>query len=259
MRAPRLQTVVVIRRRDSRTADHDRLRLLAAELADSSPDAVRLGQRCGHCGHDGHGPLTVSGTTVAVRVSLARSGEVVVLAATTGPVLGIDAEWVGRVAAAPLDAWSATERRFLGRTGGTTTPAPRAAGASGAGQMKVVRSDAETTATANRWGGAAAALWTAKEAVLKADGRGLRVDVRQVSVRYRGPTGRVRWAGRPRWARSLRIRRVELDVRERDEGALDGGPRDDGALDGGPLDDGALVIAIATAGRSDVLLRDERA
>jgi phosphopantetheinyl transferase len=199
MRQPCLQTVVVVRRRDERTADHERLRLLAAEVAGVPSAAVRLDQRCEHCGRSGHGRPTVTGADV--RVGLSRSGDVVVLAATTGAVLGVDVERVGAVAAAPVDAWSGAELATLRRSGSSAA--------------------------------ARTALWTAKEAVLKADGRGLRVDLRSVSVRWRRSVGRVRWDRGPTWLPELRVRRMVLD-------------------------DGALVLAVATTGRSAIRVRDDR-
>jgi 4'-phosphopantetheinyl transferase len=176
-----------------RTADHAALRELVAAVSGCAVGTVRLDQRCGHCGAEGHGPLRVSGTPVPTAVSLSRAEGVVALATTTGrsgsmgssrpmgssgPSLGIDVERVGAVAAARVDVGTPRELRQLGRTAD------------------------EHRATTR--------LWTAKEAVLKRDGRGLRVDPRSFAVRWRGDLGRVRWPGGPGWVRDVRVRSVLL-------------------------------------------------
>jgi hypothetical protein len=125
--------------------DDDRA-LLAAMTARLGYGAVEY--RCAHCGGSDHGQPRVPGGFV----SLARAGDLVAFAATvTGPV-GIDIETVDRVAASGFDdvAFTETERRRIAR----------------ADQPDLLR----------------ATLWTAKEALLKASGTGLRTAPREVEV-----------------------------------------------------------------------------
>ncbi|WP_439691762.1 4'-phosphopantetheinyl transferase family protein [Curtobacterium sp. SP.BCo] len=148
MSLPRLPSVVVTLVTPGATVAADREALLAAVASATGVDvaAVRAGRVCPRCGGTDHGRpwATVDGS--AVGVSLARTTGVVALAVGPGE-LGVDVEGVARVAAHPLDAF--TERE-LDRAAGD----PRRI----------------------------AALWAAKEAVLKRDGRALRVDPRSVEV-----------------------------------------------------------------------------
>jgi 4'-phosphopantetheinyl transferase len=145
---PRLPSVVVTLAAPGATAADDREALLAAVAAAAAVDvsAVRAGRVCTHCGGTDHGRpwATVDGS--AVGVSLSRTTDLVALA--VGPAaLGVDVERVSRVAAAPVDAFTPREAAWA-------------------------RGDATELAV----------LWTVKEAVLKRDGRGLRVDPRSVEV-----------------------------------------------------------------------------
>jgi 4'-phosphopantetheinyl transferase len=142
--------VVDVTRVDAATtdpvADREALRALVADVT-GVPD-VALERRCPHCGGTDHGRPAVLGASAWV--SLARTpGYRVLAVSTTGPI-GVDVERVSRVARAPLDAFTEAERAQIERT-----PA----------------ADRRT-----------AELWTAKEAILKADGRGLRVDPRTIET-----------------------------------------------------------------------------
>ncbi|OIH98393.1 MULTISPECIES: 4'-phosphopantetheinyl transferase superfamily protein [unclassified Curtobacterium] len=154
MAEPRLRDVTVTLRAPGRDRDADREALVAAvaSAAAVDVDAVRAGRVCPHCAGTDHGrPVaTVHGTDVGV--SLSRTTGVVAIAVGPGP-LGVDVERASRVAAAPLDAF--TVRELAAARGDTT-------------QL--------------------AALWAVKEAVLKRDGRGLRVDPRNVEVDLRRAT-----------------------------------------------------------------------
>ncbi|WIB76118.1 4'-phosphopantetheinyl transferase superfamily protein [Curtobacterium sp. MCPF17_002] len=148
MSLPRLPHVVLTLAPTGPSRDDDREALLTAVAsAHAAPrSAVRAGRVCAHCGGTGHGRPWAEVDGSAVGVGLARTPGVLALVVAPESV-GVDVERVSRVAAAPLDAFTAAERE-------------RAAGD--------VRS--------------LAACWAAKEAVLKRDGRGLRVDPSSVDV-----------------------------------------------------------------------------
>ncbi|MBF4613541.1 4'-phosphopantetheinyl transferase family protein [Curtobacterium sp. VKM Ac-1376] len=129
-----------------RAADREALVAAVASATRVETSAVRAGRVCPHCAGTDHGRPWASVSGAAVGVSLSRAPGVVAIAVGPGP-LGVDVERVSRVAAAPLDAFTAGELR-------------RAAG--------------DPTVLA--------ATWAAKEAVLKRDGRGLRVDPLDVDV-----------------------------------------------------------------------------
>jgi phosphopantetheinyl transferase len=157
MGEPSLQavTVRVAHPGSSRAADREGLLAFTAEVTGADPAATAVGRRCAHCGSDTHGRPWATVHDLAVGVSLSRTPGVLALA--VGPVgLGVDVERVSRVAAAPLEA---------------STPGERA-----------------------RYGADAALLtacWVAKEAVLKRDGRGLRVDPASVDVELDAGTARL--------------------------------------------------------------------
>ncbi|ROS67056.1 4'-phosphopantetheinyl transferase superfamily protein [Curtobacterium sp. PhB172] len=137
-----------------RAADREALVAAVAAAAAVETAAVRAGRVCPHCAGTDHGRpwATVHGT--AFGVSLSRTSGVVALAVAPGPV-GVDLERVSRVGAAPLDVF---------------TPGERERSAGDAGLL--------------------AACWAAKEAVLKRDGRGLRVDPLSVDVDVAAGTAR---------------------------------------------------------------------
>lgn len=144
-------------------ADREALVAAVAGAADVDVAAVRTGRRCPHCGSRDHGRPWATADGRPVAVSVARTPDSAAVAVVAGPdapdaELGIDLEQVVRVAAAPLDAFGPHE-------------APR------------LRDDHDRTAA-----------WAVKEAVLKRDGRGLRVDPLAVEVDLRRAVAR--FAGR---------------------------------------------------------------
>ncbi|WP_242088169.1 4'-phosphopantetheinyl transferase superfamily protein [Curtobacterium sp. DN_7.5] len=143
-----LQSVVMTLRPAGADRAADREALLAAVASATGVDvaAVRAGRVCAHCGSIAHGRpwATVDGREVGV--SMSRTTALTALAVAPDAV-GVDVERVSRVAAASLDAFTPAE---LDRAVGDV--------------------------------GVLAACWAAKEAVLKRDGRGLRVDPRAVDV-----------------------------------------------------------------------------
>jgi hypothetical protein len=143
-----------------RAADREALVAAVASAAAVETAAVRAGRVCPHCARTDHGRpwATVHGT--AFGVSLSRTTGVLAVAVAPGPV-GVDLERVSRVGAAPLDAF---------------TPGERERSAGDAGLL--------------------AACWAAKEAVLKRDGRGLRVDPLTVDVDVDAAAGTARFEGR---------------------------------------------------------------
>lgn len=167
-----LSTTVVVALSDraaTRADDHRALTHLVAQLAGVDGASVVLSQVCTHCGAADHGALRVhlAGETDArptLHVSLARAAGRLALAVTAAGPVGVDLESVTAVARAPLaDALlSPAESDALAGLD------PRAAEAT------------------------LAALWTAKEAVLKAAGVGLRVDPRELTIipdRSAAPSG----------------------------------------------------------------------
>jgi hypothetical protein len=143
-----LQTVVVTlcAPGPDRAADREALIAAVASASGSETAEVRAGRVCPHCRGTDHGRpwATVHGTGYGV--SLSRTTGALAIAVAPGSV-GVDVERVSRVAAAPLDAFTSGERD---RSAGDV--------------------------------GLLAACWAAKEAVLKRDGRGLRVDPGAVDV-----------------------------------------------------------------------------
>lgn len=168
MGEPSLQAVTVrlAHPGGSRAADREALLAAVAEVTGAHPASTAVGRRCAHCGSDTHGQPWATVHGVAVGVSLSRTPGVLALA--VGPVdLGVDVERVSRVASAPLDASTPGEHERYG-----------------ADPVRM------------------AACWAAKEAVLKRDGRGLRVDPASVDVDLDAGTavldGAVHWV-RVRW------------------------------------------------------------
>ena len=126
------------------------LRALVSELAAVAPEDVRIAARCPDCGGAHGRPVVMApDAATAIRVSLAHAGDVTVAAALVGGSVGVDAEQ-----RAPAQATTTTGTATQGTaTQGTATQATTTPG----------------TADDLR-------QWTRIEAVLKADGRGLRVD-----------------------------------------------------------------------------------
>lgn len=163
MSLPRLPHVVLTLAPTGATRADDREALLTAVVCACGVDgaAVRAGRVCAHCGGTDHGRPWAEVDGSAVGVGLARTRGVLALAVGPGP-LGVDVERVSSVAAAPLDVFTAGER------------------ARAAGDVRVL-----------------AACWAAKEAVLKRDGRGLRVDPAEVDVDVDRGTAVFQWVEQP--------------------------------------------------------------
>lgn len=126
--------------------DHALLAALASRLL-GRPAVVR--HECPNCGGTDHGRPLVDG----VFVSLARADELLVVAASLGSPVGVDIESVRRVSASAFDDV-----------------------AFGPGELAELRASASPDLLRTR-------LWTAKEALLKARGTGLRTDPRLVDTR----------------------------------------------------------------------------
>lgn len=137
--------VRVLSGRGSRAADREALVAFVADVADTAATRVRVVRRCPHCGAADHGRPAAVADGHDLGVSLSRTTGVLALAVGPGPdLIGVDVERPSRVAAAELDAFTPGERERAARSG---------------------------SAAVHR-----TACWAVKEAVLKRDGRGLRVD-----------------------------------------------------------------------------------
>ncbi len=135
---------VVARVRGSRADGHALLRALVADLADVDDASVSIVQRCPDCGGPHGRPVVMEPPRARdIAVSLAHAGELHVAVARRGGRIGVDAE--------PHEA-------LPGRVEALRALLP----ASGADALR---------------------RWTQIEAVLKADGRGLRVDPAAVVLR----------------------------------------------------------------------------
>jgi len=143
--------VRVLSGRGSRAADREALVALVTDVTDTAPALVRVVRRCPHCGAADHGRPTAVADGHDLGVSLSRTTGVLALAVGPGPgMIGVDVERPSRVAAAELGAFTPGERERAARSG---------------------------SAAVHR-----AACWAVKEAVLKRDGRGLRVDPTEVDA-----------------------------------------------------------------------------
>lgn len=149
--------VVVGARGGAKEADHRFLADAVARVAGVDRRSVRIEQRCEVCGGPHGRPVVVQPaglTTGRLHISLARAGHCVAVAVTFAGPVGIDIESIEAVSRAAFDdvAFGAAEQAAL---------------------RGVVEADAAWTR---------AAMWTGKESVLKAQGVGLRVDPRELSV-----------------------------------------------------------------------------
>ena len=129
--------------------DHALLAALASRLL-GRPAVVR--HHCANCGATDHGRPLVDGAFV----SLARADGLVAIAASLGSPLGVDIETVRRVSASAFD-----DVAF--------------------GPLEAAEIRASSTPDLLR-----TRLWTAKEAIVKARGTGLRTDPRLVDTRDPG-------------------------------------------------------------------------
>lgn len=151
---PAVQLHVRLAARGATDAD-DRVALAAVLAEVAGVSAAVLKQRCAHCGGPHGRPVPVS--PAACRgwmVSLSRAGASVAMAIANGPSVGIDAESSARFAQHDVDAVAFS-----------------------AAEIAALRGLSPGTAARAR-----ASLWTAKEAVLKLTGQGLRVDPRELTV-----------------------------------------------------------------------------
>lgn len=154
-------------------------RLLARRLAGADlgidPVAVVLDATCDDCGEQ-HGRPVVPGAAFAL--SIAHSGERVVVALARGAAVGVDVEEVR------------TPDRLLDEDGGVLAEGER-----------VALAEAEDVALAFT------TVWTRKEAVLKSLGLGLRVEPSELEVSVFEEPAVVDWPGdvsaRPVWMRAL--------------------------------------------------------
>lgn len=140
-------TVRVLPSGPDAAADREALAGLATHVSGTDPASIAVGRRCPFCRSTDHGRPWARVDGKPIGVSLARTPGAVVVAVGPDP-LGVDVERPSRVLAAPLD-------------------------------------DAFTPGEHERAGGDPASLtacWAGKEAVLKRDGRGLRVDPALVDV-----------------------------------------------------------------------------
>ncbi|MCJ1713766.1 4'-phosphopantetheinyl transferase superfamily protein [Curtobacterium sp. VKM Ac-2922] len=166
MGAPRAR-VRVTRRGPTAQSDREALLAFAAHVTGSDPSSTILGRRCPHCRGTDHGRPWAVASGRPVGVSLARTPDVLALAVAPGPV-GIDIERRSRVVTAPLDVQSPGERARYG-------------------------DDPD----------ALAACWAATEAVLKRDGRGLRVEPALVDVDLQAGVAHLDGTGHPMMVRWL--------------------------------------------------------
>ncbi|ROP60648.1 4'-phosphopantetheinyl transferase superfamily protein [Curtobacterium sp. PhB115] len=159
----RLQAVVVTlcAPGPDRASDREALVAAVASVTGVETVAVRTGRVCAHCGGTDHGRPWASADGDAVGVSLSRAPGALALAVGPGAV-GVDVERVSRVVAAPLDAFTV-------------------------GELERAHGDSSLLA----------ACWAAKEAVLKRDGRGLRVDPLAVDVDVTTGTARIEGVEHP--------------------------------------------------------------
>jgi 4'-phosphopantetheinyl transferase len=143
--------IVEVRDSDGRAADRGLLAEVAARLLGVAPADVAVEQNCAHCGGTDHGQPAATGPG-RVFLSLSRAGGRVAVAASLTAPVGVDIESPDRVAAAGFDDVAFTQRERAGLRAGPRGADDRAR------------------------------LWAAKEALLKAEGRGLRRDPREIEV-----------------------------------------------------------------------------
>lgn len=127
-------------------------KLALGKLLGRAPCEVRLDASCPHCGAE-HGKPRMPGS--GLELSIAHAGDRVAVAISEGAPVGVDVEWIARHDGRgdlPLEALTSGERRIL-----AALPA------------------ASRTVGFLHY-------WTRKEAVLKATGHGLAIDLRNVGV-----------------------------------------------------------------------------
>ncbi|MFO7690849.1 MAG: 4'-phosphopantetheinyl transferase superfamily protein [Cryobacterium sp.] len=178
--APVVQLQVWLGARGGTDADDRRVLSAVVARAAGVPAAV-VEQHCTRCGGPHGRPVPVSpAACTGWAASLSRAEESVAIAVAAGSPVGIDLESIARLRRHSVDAVAFSDSEIAGLGGLSPAAGARAR----------------------------AALWTAKEAVLKLTGQGLRVDPRELTVdltRGGAPT-RVRdWPGAPFALHRLRL------------------------------------------------------
>jgi 4'-phosphopantetheinyl transferase len=133
----------------------DALPAIVARLAGVETVAVRVRHRCALCGGDDHGqPLVTIDGAASVPISRSRCGDWEAVAVARSGLVGVDIESIGRVGAHPVEdvLLHPAEARALAEVAGADRD----------------RRLAE--------------LWVAKEALLKATGHGLSIDLRAIRL-----------------------------------------------------------------------------
>lgn len=128
---------------------HARLRLILGLYAGSGAGSLRIARQCGICGSDAHGKpflLHASGAPSEIRFSYSYSDELIVAALANGTEVGVDVERI-----VPGFAWREVAETALS-----------------SGERSVL-DGLDGDAAARRF----FEIWTRKEAVSKASGRGL--------------------------------------------------------------------------------------
>jgi 4'-phosphopantetheinyl transferase len=129
--------------------------LLENTIAEYGPGEARIGHLCPRCGSAEHGPLVVVHPSATIFANRSRVGTLEAVAVSAIAPVGVDIESVSQLALASVDA-VLLHPAEVGEVAAALDPAVHRA-----------------------------RLWTAKEAVLKATGRGLNVDARQLRLRMR--------------------------------------------------------------------------
>ncbi|WP_255546071.1 4'-phosphopantetheinyl transferase superfamily protein [Glaciihabitans sp. dw_435] len=149
-------TVVIHDATGTREGDRSLLAATIAGVTGVDPATVQIEQVCADCGGD-HGQPVVLGPTpdgARIHVSLSRAVDILVIAVTLAGPVGIDIESSDAIERAGFDdvALDDSERAIIASLGSSDRTQARIS------------------------------YWTAKEAVLKAAGLGLRIDPRDVVV-----------------------------------------------------------------------------
>lgn len=169
---------------DDRAADRALLPRAVAEMLWVDVTTVSVTRTCPDCGGD-HGRPEVRVRGAHAWASLSRGGSLVAVAVSTAGPVGVDLAAVATVGSHPLDAFGIEE-------------------------LGAIRNSPDGAGLMTR-------LWTAKEAILKADGRGLRCDPRDLELRG-GPAGSTVLVG---WPDSrVDVSRVHLHAFEPSDGIV---------------------------------------
>jgi 4'-phosphopantetheinyl transferase len=137
------------------TSASDLLARSVAGVYEVDAASITVRHECPECGSAEHGRPIVVGVEPAPYASISRTGETEAVAFTTAGPIGIDIESITRIGAAPVrDALlHKSERKAIDK-------------------LDPSRHERRT-----------AILWSAKEAILKASGKGLNVDPRHLALK----------------------------------------------------------------------------